>query len=104
MATHLIQIQSQEHLDAVRAAHADLVLFFDNPLDSACCKLRAPLLSKCAASDRLLVAVSSPTPITVGTGRLPFVTVVKEAELAASLYTEDVEELWKQIESVYNTN
>lgn len=101
MATHLIQIKCQEHLDQVRAEHADLILFFDNPLDSVCCKLRAPLLAKCVEADRLLVTVPSPAPVVQGSSGQPFVTVVKEANLAASLSTENVDKLWSEIEAVY---
>jgi hypothetical protein len=101
MATHLIQIKCQEHLDRVRATHAELIIFFDNPLDSQCQKLRAPLLAKCVQANRLLVAVPMSAPMVKGSSGLPFVTVIKEADLAASLSTSNIEELWSEIEAVY---
>lgn len=101
MAVHFIQIRCQEQLDQVRAEHATMVLFLDNVYDSACQRLRAPLLKKCQEMGRLLVAVPSPAPVdATGKSGLPFVSIVVEADIVASLYEPNIDKLWAGIEQV----
>ena len=105
MATHLIPVLNQTHLDQIRAQHANILIYFDNPYDTASQKLKMPLHEFCKKHDLILASVRTPQPLVKNKNglesRLPILTAVKEAEMVGSFYEYDAEKLCAQLEAMY---
>lgn len=103
MATQsVVVVQSLKHLEHLMHIHQTMVVFFEDPVNSACLRFKGPLYELCVAH-KLFLAVLIIEPRGTDTTKLPFVNLVQGGKAVRSLFEAPAAELRADIVKTLGT-